>query len=505
MKRFLIVGMLGAFVILLLAINAPYTVNAFVKATPTPTPRATRIRKPKPTATPQPVAPQPDSAADSAKAAEISPTAPGAMTSTIIVFNPDTSGSAIVQIEIYNSAGSIAHTTTETISPNGAKLITLPGALGTNFQGSAVISSDKNVLALALAANGSNSARDAYESMNAPATNLTIPFARHLAMDTQNSILAIHNTTASSADAQITFYNADGDIVNQQSAVLSANQPLYLNTNSIFPNGTFVGSIKITASQNIVAALQARYYQDTASLRALTAGEQDTTVFLNRAERKLNAASVAVNWSEIFARNSGANPANITLELFDAAGASLGTHTTPNPVPPNGSAQFFLNEPAFASLGNNYVGYARVTSSEPLGASALSVLNGGRRLTEIDGLANAQLKSRYVCGDTARTPTQNSQLTLLNTEARNAKVLVRLYDPNTGAKLVQTKIILPPNAVTTVKLSDVIFAAAGTNFQGMTIVQARGATPPKIVASVANPYGSKKLTGTTGYLCSAIP
>lgn len=515
MKKNLIFTIFAA-LLLVFALNATNDVSAFAKKSPTPTPKATRQRTREPqatrqakrTATPEPtLAPEPPAETDNAdpESADLVPASPGAMTSQIVVFNPDTSGSATVQIDIYNAGGAIAYTMTETVSANGAKLITLPGSLGANFQGSAVISSDKNVQALTIAANGNKSARDAYEGVSVPSTGVTLPFARHLAMDTQNSILAIQNTTSSAANLTVTFYNPDGSVASQQTPGLAAHQPLYLNTNTLFPNGTFVGTIGITSNQNVVAALQSLYYKDTTSLRAQTASDLDTLAFLNFVERKLNKNSVPQNWSEIFVRNNGANATDVTLEFFDPAGVSKGSQTRSG-IPGNGMAQFLLNNTEFAALGSNFVGWAKITSSgEPVGAVALDVIGGGKRFDGVNGLANGQLASRYVCGDASRTTSMNTQLSILNTEARNAKVIVRLYNPTTGAKLMQTKIKLPPNAMTTVKLADAAFAAAGTNFQGMAIVQANGATPPKLVVTAVNPYGTKKLTGTTGYTCGAIP
>jgi hypothetical protein len=515
MKKLLLFVLLGVFVTALFALDTPYANGAFARKTPTPTPKATRVRKPKATATPKRAAtPKPTATAEpsptidnaDAENAEVVPAPPGAMTSQIVVFNPDTSGSATVQIDVYDNAGNVAYSTTNTVNANGAKLITLPGSLGANFQGGAVISSDKNVQAIAIAANGNNTARDAYEGTSAPATNIILPFARHLAADSQNSILAIQNTTASSANVTITFYNADGSIANQQNATLAARQPFYLNTNDVFPSSTFVGSVVINSPQNknIAAALQSHYYKDTTSIRGLGASEQDSLAYLSWVERNLNAKGVPQNWSEIFVRNNGGSPTDITVEFFSAAGTSLGTQTASG-VAANGSAQFLLNDPAFAFLGNSFVGWAKISSSgQPLVATALDVLGKGKRLTGLDGLANAQLTTRFICGDTLRSSLQNTQLTILNTEARNAKVIVRLYDPNSGAKLVQTRLKLIPNESRTIKLSDALFAAAGTNFEGMTFVQAKGVNPAKILVSVANPYGSPKQIGTTGYVCTPM-
>lgn len=505
MKRLLILIILSLSALALVAPQLPFAADARAQTAPTATPRPTRVRQPKAVVTPEPTATaEPEEADAETDSAELAPVAPGAMTSQIVVFNPDTTGSATVQIEIYDSAGAAVFTTTESISPNGAKIIAVPNTLGANFQGNAIISSDKNVQALALAANGNNNARDAYEGVSAPATQLTFPLARHLADDTQNNILAIQNAAASSADVTITFYNADGTMAHQQNETLAARGSFYLNTNTLFSGSPFTGTIALAATQNIVAALQTRYVRDTAAVRALAADEYDTLIYLYSLERKINGKGAAQNWSEIFARNNGANAADITIEFFKNDGSAAGAQTVTG-VPANGLAQFLLNDAAFAALGNAFTGWAKVTSTEPLGVSTFSAMSKGKRFNGVDGLANSQVNTRYVCGATARSATENTQLTLLNTEARNAKILVRLFDPNTGAKLMQTTIKLTPHAATTVKFSDSLFAAAGSNFRGMTLVQAKGKTPPKIIAAVSNPYGSNKLISADGYLCSALP
>ena len=179
MKQLLILIILSLSALALVAPQLPFAADALAQTAPTATPRPTRVRQPKAVVTPEPTATAEPEEADSA---ELAPVAPGAMTSQIVVFNPDTTGSATVQIEIYDSAGAAVFTTTENISPNGAKIIAVPNTLGANFQGNAIISSDKNVQALALAANGNHNARDAYEGVSAPATQLTFPLARHLAV-----------------------------------------------------------------------------------------------------------------------------------------------------------------------------------------------------------------------------------------------------------------------------------------------------------------------------------
>ena len=105
-----------------------------------------------------------------------------------------------------------------------------------------------------------------------------------------------------------------------------------------------------------------------------------------------------------------------------------------------------------------------------------------------------------------RSPHAYARIRGINTDAaKTAKVIVRLHDKETGAKIVQAKYSVPPLNSITVLLSDTGYAAAGTAYRGMALVFARGATPPALDVSVNTPYGDPKLKGTTGYTCSPMP
>ncbi|HZQ10511.1 MAG TPA: DUF5719 family protein [Anaerolineae bacterium] len=529
MKRFLLLLVAATFCIVVLASYATVDASSLAAKTRTNTPKPTRTRaptrkptrqptrtptrtpKPKntpatntPTSTetpsPEPVAEPPEERID---APEINPVSPGAMTSQVLIFNPDTTGDATVQLDVYDSSGSVAYTTSQTVKPHGAKLISLPSSLGANFQGGAMVSSDKNVQAIVINANATNRARDAYEGSNAPATDIILPFVRHLAANTQNSIIAIQNTTDTAANASITLYNSDGSTANQQNANIAAHKSLYLNTNTLFPNNTFTGSARITADQNLAVALQTLYFKDTAALQGINANNSDTTLYLTQVEHKISINNVPINWSEIFARNNGSNPTDITLNLYTSGGA-LKSSQTISSVPSGGSAQFILKDNSFANLGSNYIGYAKITSSgESLSVAALEALNKGNRLYATNAQPNTQLAPRYVCGDTSRSKSQNSTLSILNTDgAKTANTIIRLFNKNSGAKIMQYKIKIAPNTLANVNLSSSSFAALGSNYQGMAIVLASGAAPPNLVVTVSNPYSNPNLIGTTGYTCT---
>lgn len=512
MKRISLFGILIALGIAFLGWT--YVVDASpssAKRTPTPTTtpkkqKRAKTRLPKatvePTATPAPTSPLIDDT-ESADAVDVVPQAPGPMTSQILLFNPDGTGNATVQVDIYNTSGAVAYSTNVNVAKNGAQLVALPSSLGANFQGGAQISSDKNIQAVVIGANANNSARDSYEGSNAPALDVTLPFVRHLAPNTRNSIIAIQNTTGSQANVALTLYNPDGSVAHQENPVIGANQIAYLNTNTMVPSGTFLGSARVTSNQNVAVAMQSLYYRDTSAFLGMTASETDPTVYLNQVQRKANGKGVAANWSEIFARNNGNAATDITITFYSTTGAQVTSQTASN-VAPNGMAQFLLNDAAFSALGNAYVGWAKVTSNgQPLAVSTLQVLGKGKRLYGENGIANTQTGTRYVCGDMSRSTAQNSTLTILNTDAAaTARVQMRLFKKDTGGKVVKYKVNIAPNSSIDILLSDAAFAAAGTSYQGMAQVLSKGGAAAKLVVSVSNPYGSPRQVGTTGYQCS---
>lgn len=469
----------------------------------TPEPPLASTDVPPPVATTEPV--EPATEGQAARAGALAPRAPGPMTSSILIFNPDTSGSATVQVDIYDAAGAVAYSTTVNVSANGAKLVTLPANLGTSFQGGAQISSDKNVQALVIGANANKTARDTYAGTTAPALEVILPLVRHLMSNTQRTTVAVQNTTGTTAAVTVTFYNLDGSTADTQNLQIEGHRTAYLDTDDLFSNGTFVGSARVSSSQNIAVAAQTLYFKDTAAFEGTTAGESDSTLFLSQAARKVKVVGGPVSWSEIFVRNNGGSATDVTLDFYSTDGTLVHSATAAG-VPQNGTAQFILKDAAFDPLGANFNGWVKVRSSgQPLTATSLQAMNKGKRLFSVNATANNAAGKRYVCGDTARTATNNTRLAILNTDsAATTKVVVRLYDRETGAKVAQSKVTIPPNTSTTVLFSDSAFAAAGTNYEGMALVFARGGGLPKLVVSVNDPYANPKARGTTGYSCTKI-
>ncbi len=504
-----LLGTMGAFVfVLLLALSSLAAAAPAAKSTPVPQQAVT--------ATPVPSSPDDGGAgpADNAPdldvgAAALAPTNPGPMTSKILVFNLDTA-TATVSIKIVRMDGSTAYTFPNfTVAKSGAVAKALPSSIASPFKGSAVVSSDKNVQAFVTDSNGTNTARDEYDGTLLPNANLVLPFVRHLAPNTQNSIIAVQNTSTGPANITLNLFNQSGTPVATQTInSVASNASAYFDTNTIFPSGTFIGSAEISAGGvPLAASEQTRYLKDTASFRALSpglapAGDEGTKLYAGFVERQKNSSGVLIRWSELYARNDGTAPTNITVKFYSSAGV-LALSTAPTTVPPKGIAQFLTNAAAFSSLTKStsyYKGWAVITSSnsQPMTLYALAARSSGTQLFATSGIASTG--TRFACGDALRigTPAQYSMINIVNPggTGTSANVTIQVYKPS-GAPGGTKSITVGVNKLVSVSLSDSAFSTAGA--EGLAVVKSTGANPAPIFASVFTPFGSG---GVTSYNCA---
>lgn len=491
-------------------------------ATRTATPKSTRTRRPtvtpsatakntpvpvaSPTATPtatvsdggdagEPLAPD-------IEAAALTPVAPGVMTSKIIVFNPN-STAANVGITILKTDGSTAAIIqTFKIVANGAVVKPLPSTLGSPFNGSAVVSSDKAIQSYVLNSTSGNPppARDEYNGGAPSSSTLALPLVRHLANVKQNSLIAVQNTSTTAGSVTLHLYDPTGtEVVPGTVVSVNPSASSYFNTDSLFPSSTFTGSGLLVAGPGltIAAAEQTKYYKDTASFSGLGSADAANTLYLPFVERRRNASNGILSWSEIFVRNNGASSTDVKLQLYKAGGG-LGPAVTRPGVLANGQAQFLLNTSEFISLTGGttsyFSGWGVVTSTgQPLSAFVLDAQNSGARLFGFSGVSPAQLGTKYACGDTFRisTPSQNSKINLVNFGASAANVTIKLFKPSTGASAGTKTYSVGAKRLVIANLTDTAFTAAGSSFEGLATVSS---SSPNIVVSVNTQYSSGGIT-----------
>ncbi len=512
MKQVFVIGMGLLLLISMLALSslaAAAPLAAQTPAAPNTAPAATQTRAPAATATPVPVesssdtSPDANSAdsADLAAPAIVSAVTPGPMTSRLFVFNPDTS-IATVQIKIYNQTGvQVWDSTPFTVPQNGAVAKALTG-VPSPCQCSAVLSADKNVQVIVTDANGTNTARDAYEGSHSPNATLILPFVRHLAVDTQKSIVAAQNTANSSQDITLTLYNNAGTVV--ATAVATAVPALssyYFDTNNIFQSSTFVGTAMLTGSLGLplAASEQTLFNKDTASFRAMTSNDDDKNLFVSYAERLVNSTTGAViNWTELYIRNDGGAPTDLTVKYYNSAGTPIATRSQTG-VPPNGMASFSTkNSTVLAST--NYKGTIKISSTvSVISAIAVDAQVSGAKLFGTGAIPASQLGAKFACGDTFHNSSQTSKINVLNTDAATANVAVTLYG-TTGAQIATKTFSIAANRLNTITMSSTTFPELANfpNYEGMALVSATGA---HLAVSVFTPFGSN---GITSYDCNKL-
>ncbi len=475
MKTALLAGSLGLTLLILVALSS------FVTAAPNP--------------------PPPHSS--SAPAA----VSPGTMTSRVYVFNPDTSGTANVSLQVLKTDGTVAYSFPNfTIPANGGVVKTLPSSITSPFAGSAVVSSDKKVQAYVIDANGANTALETYEGTTTPANILGFSLVRHLAAGTQRSLIAVQNTSSKAGNVTLELFDPTGkSVLSTNPVAIQPSASAYFNTDSLVATGTFTGSALIYADtgMNIAAAEQTEYALDTASFRGLSSADMATAVYVPFVERGLDASGAVQNWSEIYVRNNGDGPTDVTANFYSAAGTPALTVTRTG-VPSNGLAQFLVSDSEFAALtssSSSFSGWLKLTSSaQPIAAGVLDAQSGGSRLFGMNSLPAGQLGTSFVCGDTFRisNPAQTTTLNIVNADAASATVTLKLFKASTGSVVVTKTYTVGSNKLQTLILSDAAFRGAGTGFEGPALITATGAN---VLVSANTSYGSG---GVMSYNCTKL-
>lgn len=500
----LIAGLFCAALIILVA-SMSGLVDAAALAQATSTRRPTRDRTTNPRRTKTPETATAPSATPEATAEPIPQTddsASALMTSQLLVFNTGSRKKAQVNFTLFDAQGDIAYETAFRIKKNGAKIVSVPESLGDGFLGSARIVAKGRVQALVLENNG-GTASDAYEVTNVTSPTLTLPYLRHgtTALDStaHNSIIAIQNVTAFSTEATLTAFDEQGGIALTHPVTVPPRAAVFLNTNDLFGATNFLGSARITASQRLAAVELASSNRDTASLRALTEQNEGARLIVPIVEHK-RAKGGLVAWSQIYVRNNGDAPSDITLKFMTANGKAKHSVTRSN-IPAGGLAIFDLSTAEFQTLGKKYAGWGDVSSSAdtPLMAHAFVTRGRGKQWVGVGALARQGVNEKNVCGDLRVTAKQNSVLTLLNPRAKQkALVRLRLYNHDDGALVADVQREIAPNSQLIITSKNGLPA----NFQGIAVMSADKQFSRSVVATVlTQTRKNKNESSTRGYVC----
>lgn len=503
------------------------------RATRTPTKRPTRDRttNPRRTRTSEPtvtgeasVTPAAPLATETPDVAKQAGNAIGALTSELLVVNTDGSRAAKVSVNVYDQQGAVVYSDSFKIKKNGAQVFKLPNSVGSNFMGSARVVSNRRIQALVLDANNPGTASDAYEVSGIRSNTVTLPLVRHgtLMLDTngtggltgdgsgesevegdlaaQHTLIAIQNTSGSSAEATFSTYSSIGVELATEPLTIPPGASVYLDTNDLFGDTPFQGSARITASQSIAAAAITSYKQDTASLRGMTVQDQSKNVVVPKIDRKRNKNGKVTAWTEMYVLNTGSAATNLTIKFFNKAG-KLKETLKRNNVPAGGVAILDLQGSEFNSLGKKFGGWAVVASSNnaPLAVHSLAAHAGGKQLIGIGGVARERINGRGVCAQVSTRGDQRSTLNILNTHAKKAaQVRARFFAQADGALIKSFEMKIEPRS------QRVLTAKSGLppNFQGMVIMNTFGRSPAAMVGTVTTQtLNGKRVSSVSGYAC----
>ncbi len=430
--------------------------------------------------------------------------APGRMMTQLRVFNTSAKQVARVQFEIFDAQGNRVFADKFRIKPNAARLVELPASLAQNFVGNARLSADQRIQAIVIDTNGKTGATDTYEAPSRASTLLTLPFVRHLKLDTRNSLFAIQNVTANSANATLRIFDPDGIQIIAQALTLAPNGSAYINSNDLFPTGAFVGSAQITSDQPLAAALLALDIKDTASTSAFTPSQAAPSMLAPFVTRRVRATGVIPRWTEIYARNQDTQPTDITVEFFTNAGESRGVVTRAN-VAAGGIASFNTRESEFKFLGKKFNGWARVTApGAPLAVTILNAQNRGKQLATVNAAAESELSARVGCPDLKVDATTKSILTLLNGDAHDAaNVRLRVYDSESGAQVADVTVKVNAASAYSVTSPHGFYQPLQPEFRGtLRITTVKGGA--REIVALARTYtlnAKGRATSARAYMC----
>jgi len=319
--------------------------------------------------------------ADAIQAAELTGTGAqaGPWSSTIYVANPN-SASASATIDFYSDAGTLATSTPKTLNAFGSAVVDV-AAVGSNFKGSAVVSSDQ-ALAVQVGLSVSPTVdRMEYTGYTAGASKVSAPAIACRAFD-QDSDLVVMNVGSADATVSIKYLGTSGTVATKTTShTIKANSSAYLDVCTelgLTPDSgahNWLGSASITgaAADKLVAVVFQPYMTAPKAVAYETlAGDGSDKVFFPTALQ----AAFGVKFTTFYAvQNVGSTDTTITFDISPSKGAPTTRTLAPG-------AKVSL-QPKDAANGANIDGFS--------GAATVSASSGGQlaAVTNIGALTPA--------------------------------------------------------------------------------------------------------------------
>ncbi len=255
-----------------------------------------------------------------------------------------------------------------------------------------------------------------------------------------NTALYIQNITDTIADLTIEYLNLDGTVACEKADTLAANAikgywslTVTCDTGSL-PMG-FVGGVKITSTQDILAVGRAHLGTQITTYNGLAGGS--SSVYLPMLFRKAFGGTYN---AALYLQNVSGSSAGVTIEYVDNAGTVTATQ---NVTLPSGAINGIWL-PGVAGLSDGFVGGARITSTQ--GVIAVGRLHLGNEITayngSLAGSINAYLSMLF---KNAFGSAYNAAFYIQNVTGSATNVNMSFYD-SAGILSCSKTISLAPNA-----------------------------------------------------------
>ena len=326
-------------------------------------------------------------------------------------------GTANITISYYDSTGALTCSSVDTITTQASKGYWLPGTcVPANWVGGAVVTSDKNIVAIGRPHIGAEVMT--YSGFSSGSLTSYIPMLFRAAYGgTYNAAFYVQNVGAASANLTIKYYDSTGALTCTATDTVAklASKGYWLPGTCVPAN--WVGGAVITSTEPIVTVGRPHIGTQITTYNGFSAGSGTSYVpmlFRGAFGGTYNAA--------FYVQNVSGSAANVTIKYYDLAGAL--TCTATDTLSALASKGYWLPGTCVPA---GWVGGAVITSDQDIVTVGRPHI--GAQVTTYDGFTSGSLASYLpMLFKNAYGGTYNAAYYIQNTEATAATVTTKYYD-----------------------------------------------------------------------------
>ena len=330
---------------------------------------------------------------------------------------------ATLTLDFTDSSGTVVYTKADTLDPHASKGYWLPAEvdLPNDFAGGVKVTSTQPILVVGRPHIGEQVMT--YNGMSSGATTSWLPMFFKNGFGSYNTALYIQNLTASSADLTIDYINLDGTVACTYEDTLGANASKGYWSLSIacdsgsLPSG-FVGGVKVTSSQNILAVGRAHLGAQITTYNGFPGGA--TSAYVPMLFR--NAFAGGSYNAALYMQNVSGSSADVTVEYVDNNGTVAATQEVT--LAANAISSIWL--PGVVGLPDGFAGGARISSTQDIIAVGRPHL--GSEITAYNGAPAGSLNAYLPMLFNNAYGSYNAAFYIQNTSASAANVEISFYD-----------------------------------------------------------------------------